>query len=130
MTDEQIALILNYQKEKRELVLRYTGIDLIPDSVAFTASKLKDIDPSKLDDFSPFSYLQNCNCIHCIVYEPHHNENNCKLCEYDRIGQNCESNGSIFTTALGRWERLKDEEREELRILGEIFLYEWKRLAR
>jgi len=96
MTDNQIALVLDYQKKKRDLVLKYTGVDLIPSSVAFTVESLKDINPIRLDDFTSFSYLQTCNCIHCLIYKPNHDEDNCRYCQYDKVGENCEKDGSFF----------------------------------
>ena len=128
MTDNQIALVLDYQKKKRDLVLKYTGVDLIPSSVAFTVEGLKDINPIRLEDFASSSYLESSNCIHCLIYKPTHNESNCKHCLYDQVGENCKEDSSIFSLALRKWEWIDCGKRVELVELGEKFLDGWSKI--
>jgi len=64
--EKLVEAILEYQTEKRALVKRVTGMELIPDEVALTAEQL---DENSIDGltrkFEPSPFLSETNCLHC-----------------------------------------------------------------
>lgn len=85
--------ILKYQEKKRKLVLTYTGVDLIPSSVAI---KQKDLSESQIEvvirEFRGLGNLSWLNCLHCVVYAEGvviSAMNVCHACPYEIAGFGC-----------------------------------------
>ena len=109
--------ILDYQESKRQLVLRVTEADLIPDHLALTE---RDLTPENIalikENFSPLIGLGMNNCLHCSIYDigkPY--EDKCKGCSYVMC-----SMSTLWGTASAIWNlRATTEDRDELYALGE-----------
>jgi len=109
--------ILEYQEGKRQLVLRVTESDLIPDDLALTK---EDLTPEAVKlirkNFNPDNGLSNRNCLNCSIYEiGKAYADRCKGCSYVKCGI-----PTLWGKTLGIWDlRATKEDRNELYALGE-----------
>jgi len=93
--EKKIDTILKYQKKKKELAIKYIGIDLIPNEVLL---KKKDLNEQTIEQiesvFIPSGYLTGSNCLHCAVYSE------CEDCPYHTVlGKKCAYKDSLFRRA-------------------------------
>jgi len=110
-----VKVILKYQEHKKQLVLRVTKCDLIPEHFALTE---EDLTPENIqfikENFISDTSLYNNNCLHCNAYQ-HTRSVECLGCNYGEC-----SGTSLWGHASVSWERLAtQEDKDELFTLGE-----------
>jgi len=94
-----VEAILMYQRKKRELVQRITGLDLIPDEVAIEREDLtREVVDEIVQSFNPSLGLSSDNCLHCNIHG-----SRCDECEYVKhYGADCKG-GSHFMEIRDKW---------------------------
>jgi len=92
-----VKAILEYQEEKNKLVLKETGIELIPDHLKLTENDLSDEAVMQISRyFQPSTSLNSANCIHCTLYILPSERFSCRGCPYEKANQWCTNAHSIY----------------------------------
>jgi len=96
--EEKIEAILEYQKSKKELSIKYLRVDMLPDDVMLKEKDLNDLAIELIEGtFIPSGDLTGYNCLHCSIYSE------CEECPYCTVlGRECTHPKSIFRKAKDR----------------------------
>jgi len=108
---------MDYQDKKNEIVLKHTGIELIPHVVKITEKELKNKEKREkiIFGFIKSNQLSEVNCLHCLIHD-----DDCNECQYSTmLDSGCRDSNSLFNNANKIWEPLIDKEAgDDLEDLG------------